>query len=259
MKILAACVLSTLALSAITGAFAADAAKNVVSRDYTDSVAPADQQAYEAGVKAYNQCLRDHGSKYSWTAWSHETGDVYSYSYIVGPNTWADFDAMQEVGKTCDATWRTQGNPHLKSETSAFMVDQPEMSHMPADWATQAPPALIDVVYFTLKQGHEASDAFTASAKKAAAAADKAKWPYYFRFVQVQGGGEDAPDFILVMPNKNWADYGAEANPTFWKMVESVYGKADADALRQSINGAVAKTSEHVDSYNADLSYIPGH
>ena len=259
MKILTSCMVSALALSAVTGTYAAEASKAVVNRDYTDTVSPPDQQAYEAGVKAYNQCLRDHGSKYAWTAWAHETGDVYSYSYVIGPYTWEDFDAMRDVSKACDATWRAQGNPHLKGETSAFIVDQPEMSHMARDWAKQAPPELIDVVYFTLKPGHEVHEAFTTTAKKLAAAADKAKWPYDYRFLELQGAGDDAPDYVLVSPNKNWAEYGTEANPTFWKMVEGVYGKAEADALRKSINDATAKMSEHVDSYNPDLSYIPGH
>ncbi|MBN8737300.1 MAG: hypothetical protein J0H27_13665 [Xanthomonadales bacterium] len=255
MKILTVCVVAALELAAVTGAFAAEANQAVANRDFTDTVAPSDQQAYEAGVKAWNQCLRDHGSKYAWTAWVHETGDVYSYSYVTGPHTWADFDTMHDADKACSETWRTQANPHLKSETSAFMVDQPDMSYMPKDWATQAQPALIDVTYFTLQHGHAAHTAFTDAAKKIAAAAAKSKWPYHFRFLEIQAGGEDAPDYILVLPNKSWADYGAEANPSLWKMVESVYGKADTDALRKSLSDAIKKSSEHIDSYNADLSY----
>lgn len=258
MKTLTACVVAALAVSAIGSAVAADADKMVVTRDFTDTVAPAQQVAYEAGEKAWNQCLKDHGVKFDVHAYNHETGNTYEYSYLIGPVAWADFDASREQFKTCDATWRAQGNPHLKSETSAFMVDQPDMSHMPKDWMKQAPPALVDVTYFTLKPGHDAYAAFVDGAKKIAAAADKAKWPYSFRFLQIQGGAEGAPDYILVMPNKNWADYGAEANPSLWKMVEGVYGKADSDALRKAVNDAIDKTSEHVDSYNADLSYIAG-
>jgi hypothetical protein len=258
MKTLTACVVAALAFSVMTSAYAANADKMVVTRDFTDTVAPAQQVAYEAGEKAWNQCLKDHGVKYNVMAFNHETGDTYKYSYLIGPVAWADFDASRAQFKACDATWRSQGNPHVKSETSAFMVDQPDMSHMPADRAKQAPPALIDVMYFTLKPGHEAHAAFVDAAKKIAAAADKANWPYSFRFLQVQAGDEGAPDYILAMPNKSWADYGAEADPSLWKMVEGVYGKADTDALRKAVNDAIDKTSEHVDSYNADLSYIAG-
>ncbi|MGA9422558.1 MAG: hypothetical protein WBW61_09355 [Rhodanobacteraceae bacterium] len=258
MKILTMSVASALALSAVASTYAADAKKPVVSRDYTDTVMPADQQSYEAGAKAYNQCLREHGSKHTWTAWVHETGDVYQYSYVAGPYTWADFDTMHSIGKACDATWRSQANPHLKGEISVFMVDQPEMSHMPRDWDKQAPPALIEVDYFTLNAGHDADEAFTAGVKKIAAAATKSNWPYYNRTLQVQYGGEGAPDYIMVFPGKSWADLGAEPDPGLWKMVEGVYGKADAAALRKSLNDAIKNVSSHVDSYNADLSYIAG-
>ncbi len=258
MKTLSICVVAALAVSGFTAANAANADGAVVNRDYTDIVSPANQQAYEAGVKAFNQCLREHGSKYAWTAWAHQTGNVYSYSFVTGPHTWADFDAMREVGKACDATWRTQANPHLESEYSAFMIDQPEMSYMPADWASQPQPRLIAVVLFTLKPGREADATFKDVVKKIAAAADKAKWPYHFRSLATQGGDEGAPDYIAVFPSKSWAEYGAWANASLWKMVEGVYGKAEADAMRKSINDVIAKSSDHIDSYDADLSYIPG-
>lgn len=258
MKILTICVMSALALTAASSVLAADADKAVVNRDWTDSVAPAQQQAYEAGQKAFNQCMREHGVKFNLMAVTHETGDTYKYSYVTGPYTWADFDAMDVATKPCDATWRAQGNPHLQSEISVFMVDQPELSHMPAGWEKQAQPAFIDVIYETLKPGHEANEAFTATVKKMAAAAAKSHWPYYFRTMQVQGGDEGAPDYVVVLPQKSWADYGAEASPSLWKMVESVYGKEDTAAMRKSLNDAVQHSSSHVDRYSADLSYIPG-
>ena len=257
MKILTICVMSALALTTASGALAAEADKAVVNRDWTDSVAPALQQAYEAGLKAYNQCLRDHGVKYNQATVTHETGDTYKYSTVTGPYTWADFDAMDAATKPCDATWRTQSNPHLLNETSVFMVDQPELSHMPAGWEKQAPPVFLDIIYETLKPGHEASEAFTATVKKIAAAAAKSQWPYYFRVMQVQGGDEGSPDYVLALPQKSWADYGTEASPSLWKMVEGVYGKEDTAAMRRSLNDTVQHQSSHIDRYSADLSYFP--
>lgn len=256
MKILISCVASVLAFSAFSGAIAAEAGKANVYRDFTDTVAPANQDAYEAGVKAWNQCLKERGSKYHWTAWNHETGsDVYAYSYVSGPNTWSDFDTMHAALKACDTTWRKQAAPHLKRESSAFMELQEDMSNLPASWRTDPPPAMIQVIEFTLKPGHEANETFRVDMKKFAAAAAKAKWPYHFQTVGITGGGDGAPDYLLVVPTKNWADAGMEPNPTFWKMVEGVYGKADTDAMRKSFNETVAKTSSHFDSFNAELTY----
>lgn len=255
MKILISCVASALALSAASGAFAAEASKANVYRVFNDTVAPAEQDAYEAGVKAYNQCLHDHGFKFTWGAWNHETGDTYRYSYVAGPYTWADFDTMHSTGKACDAIWRKQANPHLKSESSAFMVRHPDMSHMPKDSDKAPPPALINVILFRVKQGHEAHEAFTDAVKKIAAAADKSNWSGHFQTDEINYGDDGAPDYLVLLPNKDWADVGMEANPSLWKMMETVYGKTDAAAIRKSLGDSIEKTSSHIDSYNADLTY----
>ena len=100
MKTPILCLAIALALSCAGAAMAADnSSKVTVVRDYTDIVAPSDQAAYEAGIKSFNQCLSQHGFKYTWTAWTHETGDTYAYSYVTDPLPWAAFDAMHTAGK----------------------------------------------------------------------------------------------------------------------------------------------------------------
>ncbi|MGH8113723.1 MAG: hypothetical protein ACREPS_01515, partial [Rhodanobacteraceae bacterium] len=239
-------------------AYAADANSNVVSRDFTDTVAPAQQAAYEAGEKAWNECLRQHGFKYNVVALQHATGNTYTYAYEIGPYTWADFDRMHSIENACDATVRTQLNPHLKDETSNFFVDQPEMSYMPAGWRTQTVTPLLDVVGVTLKPGHAAHEAFVAAVEKIVAAAVKSKSSVYYRVLAVQAGGVDAPDYVWVFPRKGWADYGVFVNSSLRKMLEGAYGKADTDAILKSLEDSIAKESEHMDSYDADLSYLAG-
>ena len=256
MKIITSCcVVSAIALSAVACVHAAEADKGNVTRVYSDTVTPANQVAYETGVKNYNKCLAQHGFKYRWTALTHETGNTYMYSYIGGPYKWADFDAMHSTSKACDDAWRTQANPQLQSETSAFLVAMPEASHMPA--AKDAMSALLNVTYFTLKSGREADDAFTEGVKKINAAADKSKWTGHFTLYKTRGGGKDSPDYILVSPYKTWAEYGAGPDPSVWKMVEGVYGKADTDTLRKSLSDAIQDASSHVDSYSEELTYTP--
>ncbi|RDS81329.1 hypothetical protein [Dyella psychrodurans] len=243
-----------LALLCGTAAQAQDKTAPVtVMRDYTDVVAPADQQAYEAGVKNFNQCLRQHGFKYTWTAWVHETGDTYTYSYTSDPIPWSSFDDMDAAGKACDAVLRSSINPHLKSETSAFLQVMPELSHVPK--GADATPKLIEVTFFMLKPGHEAFDTFLTNTKKIAAAAEKSNWPYYFRIGQVIDAGDGAPSFVLISPSNSWAELGKDPDPSVWKMVENVYGKADGLAIRKAINDALKDVTSHVDSYSADLTY----
>lgn len=254
MKVIALCVLSAGVLLG-TGSVHAAAAPAKVARVYTDTVAPADQQAYLAGIKSYNKCLADHGFKYKWTALAHETGDVYAYSYVSDPGSWAAFDDMHKQGKACDATFQTAVNPHLKGETSAFIEEQADMSRIDPKKGTSG--ALMDITYFKLKRVSGSDKAFTDAVKKITAAANKSHWPYYYRFVRVREGGADAPDFMVVSYSTNWADLGAEADPTMWKMVESAEGKDAAADLRKALGGVIEDESSHVDSVDEELTYTP--
>jgi hypothetical protein len=253
VKIITSCVAAAIALLGVGSACAAEADKATVSWVFNDSVAPPDQTAYETAIKNFNKCLGQHGFKFSWTAWTHETGDTYRYSYVAGPYTWADVDTMHASGKACQDAWRSEGNAHLKSETSAFLVAMPELSRMPKD--KNAKPALINVTYFTLNNGLEADAAFTDGVKKITAAAEKSKWSLEYTTYKVRGADKDAPDYILVSPYKSFADYGAGPNPAVWKMLESADGKQEADAVHKAINDAIKDASSHVDSYSEELTY----
>ncbi|THD05992.1 hypothetical protein [Rhodanobacter lindaniclasticus] len=254
MKGIALSVLSAGLLLAMGGAAAADAPAKV-SRIYTDTVAPASQQAYLAGIKSYNKCLAEHGFKYAWTALTHETGDVYAYSYVSDPVSWADFDVMRTQGKACDATFQQEVNPHLKGEISVFIQEEAEMSHTASKGMSSD---LMEITYFKLKSGYGKGKAFTDAVKKITAAAAKSKWAYSYRFVRVMDGGADAPDFMVVSYSPSWAELGADADPSLWKMVESVYGKDGATDLRKTLGDTIEQQSSHVDRRDAELTYNPG-
>jgi hypothetical protein len=253
MKNTLLCFAVAIALSAAADGMAADNDKTLVVRDYTDVVAPADQVAYEAGIKSFNQCLGQHGFKYSWMAWTHETGDTYAYSYVTDPLPWAAFDAMQSAGKACLSSIHTDVNPHLKSEVSVFIETHPELSHMAKGASLQAP--YIEVIYFKLKPGHDAHQAFLDVAKKIAAGTEKAKWPNNYWLGEIMDGGEGAPDFVIVLPAKSWAELGKQPDTPLWAVMENVYGKEDAQAMRKSLAEATQEVTSHIDSYNAELSY----
>lgn len=245
--------LASVAACSMGTALAADAPKPMLIRDYTDIVSPADQQAYEAGIKSYNQCLSQHGFKYTWTAWSHETGDTYAYSYTTDAVPWSAFDTMRSTSKACDPIFRSSVNPHLKSEVSGFVEARTDLSHMPKGMELTSP--YIQVIDFKLKSGHEPHEAFVDVAKKIAAAADKAKWPSTYMIGEIQQAGPDAPSFVVVIPAKSWEDLGKEPDTPLWTMVENVYGKQDAQAMRKALNEATESSASHVDSYNTELSY----
>ena len=133
MKVLDACAAPPLAVSGITCAHAADADKALVAIDYTDSVAPAEMQAYVAGIKAWVRCPREHRVTFNEYAANHVTGrDTCRISFERQPVTWAQRGELDDKSAPCKATFNTQVDPHLKSESGTAVVEEPEMSHPPA-------------------------------------------------------------------------------------------------------------------------------
>ena len=255
MKNVTPCLAFAIAMLFASGTLAAEKNDANIVRDYTDVVAPADQAAYETGIKHFNQCLTQHGYKFTWTAWIHETGDTYTYSYTTDPLAWESFDAMHAQEAACDPALRAEVNPHLKSETSSFIQSMPELSHLPKGMGLGT--GYIEVTNFKLKPGHEATDAFIAAAKKIAAAADKSKWPYYYSIGMIRDGGDGVPDFVIVSPAKSWAELEKDTDPSVWQMVENVYGKEAGKVIRKSANDAIQSITSHVDSYSENLTYKP--
>jgi hypothetical protein len=252
MKTLAPWLVPLAALPCV--ALAQSTATSIVL-NFTDTVAPAQQHAYEEGIKAYNQCLSQHGFKFKWTAWLHVTGDVGQYSYDTDPVMWADFDAMHAADRACDEANATLVNPHVMRTTSEFLMVTPELSYLPDNTVGTG---LLEVSHLTLKFGPKAHDTFVNMAKMIIAAAHKANWANHFAILEVNDAGAGAPDFLVVEPAKDWTEVGQlMSNPPLWKMVEGVYGKSKADAMRAAVDEALVSESSQYERYSADLSYTP--
>jgi hypothetical protein len=236
---------------------AADTTPTSMSYDIEDTVAPAEQAAYEAGVKNYNQCLSEHGFKFPVPALEHVTGNTYMYSYVVMVPNWAGLDTNHAMAGVCDSAFAAEVNPHLLSETAAVTTVMPGFSHYPNDTAPMTP--LTAVISFTLKPGMAAYDAFTKGVKAIYAAEAKSNWPYYSELDEMNYAGPGAPDFQLIIPAQSWAELGTPPSPSVWKMLANVDGQRKADEIHESIDNAIASSESHVDRYDPSLSYTPPH
>jgi hypothetical protein len=255
MKKFSASAAALAALICAGGVQAASTTPTSLSYDIEDTVAPPQEAAYEAGVKAYNQCLRQHGFKFAVLALEHVTGNTYAYSYVVTLPNWAGLDTIHAMAGVCDSEFEADVNPHLLSETASVSTVMPGFSHYAGDATSMTP--LTDVISFTLKPGRAPYDAFTKAVKAIYAAEAKSNWPHYSELDEMNDAGPGAPDFQLIIPARSWAEIGTPASPSVWKMVAKAYGQRKADEIRKSIDDAIASSEEHVDRYDPSLSYTP--
>jgi hypothetical protein len=225
-----------------------------VIRVYVVEVPPAQDHAFNVGVKAWQTCLRAHGDKQATSAYDAETGDMSRYLFLEEHSTWGDMDAHSPAGKACRATFRTAVLPHFTQAFSDLAELNAKDTYMP-ETATDPTP-IIWVDAYRIRYGYGAD--FHEGAEKFAAAAAKIHWEGHFSGYDIDGAGQGAEDFVMVWPNKNWADVGHDPTPSTKNMMYSVYGKAAADAMFHKFRAAIEESWSDAWSYDKDLSFVPG-
>jgi hypothetical protein len=225
-----------------------------VTRVYVVTVPAAQDHAFNVGIKAWEKCLKDHGTKQVTYAYSAETGDMSRYLFLNGYATWGDMDAHDAAGKACSATFGTEVLPHVGQAFSEISLLNAKASYMPAGDAVPAPMLWADV--YRIKEGQ--GQAFHDAAQQFAAAAAKTHWDAHFASYDIAGSGPGGEDFVVIWPNKSWADAGQDPNPAADDMMAKVYGMGAAESMHQAFLGSIADHWSDVWSYNKDLSVNAG-
>ena len=241
------------ALAASIG-LAQAAGPSPVTRVYVVQVPPAQDHAFNVGMKAWEKCLRDHGTKQATYAYSAETGDITRYHFLNGYDTWGAMDAHDAAGKACGAIFGTAVLPHVGAAFSEVSVLNAKASYMPGGDPDPAPMLWADV--YRIKPGH--GTAFRGGLEKFAAAATQTKWDAHFAGYDSEGSGQGGEDFVIIWPNKSWADAGQDPSPSADNMMAKVYGMDAAESMHQQFLDSIAEHWTDAWSYNSDLSLIPG-
>ncbi|HEV2269609.1 MAG TPA: hypothetical protein VGR92_09130 [Steroidobacteraceae bacterium] len=238
---------------AASAGLAQAAAAGPVTRIFLVEVPAAQDHAFNVGVKAYDKCLRDHGTKQPTIVYDAETGDLSRYLFLEQRDSWAALDTHDPAGMACRDTFTTMVLPHVGQAFSEFSEINPKDSYMPGGDPDPAPIMWVDVYRLNFAQAsafHEAMGQF-------AAAAAKTHWEGHFAGYDIEGSGQRGISFTLVWPNKSWSDVGHDPNPSAKAMMESVYGKEAAEAMHRKYVAAIAEHWEDAWSYDKDLSLTP--
>ena len=224
-----------------------------LTRVFMVIVPPAQDQAFNQGIKDWNKCLHDHGSKQAVYAYSALTGDLDRYLFLEEHSSWADMDTHDPAGKACGPTFVSEVLPHAGHAFSEIAELNAKDTYMPGGDPDPAPMLWVDV--FRLKPGH--IDAFEATLAKYTAAAARIHWEGHFASYDIEGASQGSENFVVVWPNKSWADIGRDPKPTRPQLIEKAYGKAKARALHDTYVDAIEAQWSDTWTYQKDLSFIP--
>lgn len=244
---------SALLLGAAVGLAQAAAPATTVTRVYIVEVPPAQDHAFNEGVKAWHKCLREHGTNRKTYVYDSETGDLTRYLFLSVFTSWAAMDTPDPAGKPCRAIFATSVQPHASNATSAVSVLNAKDSYMPGGDPDPWPIMWVDAYRIKPGQGPAFNDALV----QFAAAAAKTHWEAHFAGYDIEGSGRHGENFVLVWPNKSWADVGTDPKPSAKDMVTSVYGAAAAESTHQKFSDAIAEHWSDAWSIDKDLSLLP--
>ncbi|HJS92465.1 MAG TPA: hypothetical protein VJ738_21035 [Steroidobacteraceae bacterium] len=225
-----------------------------IARVYVIVVPSAQDHAFNVGVKAWEKCLRAHGTKETTYAYDAETGDLSRYLFLNAYSAWSGMDARSPAGKACRGLFISGVSPHVGNAYSEVAELNDKDTYLPGGDPDPAP--IIWVNGFRIKPGQ--SPAFHDGIAKFAAAAAKTHWQGHFGGWDIEASGQGGEDFVLVWPNKNWADVGTDPKPSAKDMMDGVYGEANAEAMHRKFMDTIADQWSDAWSYDKDLSIVPG-
>jgi hypothetical protein len=224
-----------------------------VARLYFVVVPPAQNVAFSEGIRTWEQCLRDHGGKQRFVTYAAETGNLDRYLFLEQYGAWSGMDNHDPGEKACAPTFRSEVLPHFDQGFSEIAQLDSKATYMPG--GDPDPAAMMWIDAFRIKPGQ--TDAFDGALAKFTAAAAKTHWPGHFAGYDIAASGQGAESFLLVWPNKSWADIGRDPSPSVKRLMANVYGKAAARANHERFIASVAEEWSDVWSYDKNLSYTP--
>lgn len=242
------------ALAACAGLAQAATAPPPVTRVFIVAVPPAQDHAFNVGIKAWWKCMRTHGVRQATYTYDSETGDLTRYLFLNPYSSWGAMDTHDPAGKACMPVFLTTVQPHASQVFSEVAELNAKETYMPGGDPDPAPILWVDA--YRIKPGQ--GDTFKDSLAQFAAAAAKTHWQGHFEGYDIDGSGQGGENFVLVWPNKNWADVGQDPSPSAKDMMKNVYGAAAAESNHQKFLATIAEHWEDAWSYDKDLSLIPG-
>jgi hypothetical protein len=241
------------AFAIVLPAVAQTAPKTIV-RVFDVKVKNGAQQQFEEGVKKVRAWQKEHNYPLRSLTWSvisgERTGDYMIPNFAAN---WKDFDAVDKLGPAMSKEIDTDVGPYVDSVVASYWESQPDLDANPPQ-AGQTPPEFISVTTYFLKPG--GADGIENVIKQAKAAIEKTHWPNKTEEWYMLENGGTGPQFLHIGWRKDWADF-APPEPSFVKMLSSVYGKAGSDALYKEFLKSVHTWRTEIYRYRPELSYIP--
>ena len=244
-------VASFFLLLALPGA--AQQESGTLAQEFWVKVKPSMAREFEAAYGVHNEWHRNNDS-WEWQIWQVLVGEkVGSYVVRTGGHHWADFDAHSKTLAAGGENFSEYVAGTIDSMSSRIVRFLPELSAWPEDMDR---PAFVTVLEYRIRYGAAAE--FSSALRKINEGFRNSDLPFRgAAWFAVVCGERKGSTYVLVFPHKNWADMKAPEK-SFWTRVEEIFGRQEAENLRETYRRSIVSRTSSILAYRPDLSSVPG-
>lgn len=196
------------------------------------------------GVKKWKECYLENNGERKWSMWRRVQGEGVVFVMTGLRENWASMDQKDEANKECYALVLNFILPHVEKVNFNIARNMPDVSRtFPEDtelvwvWACKVNNSTV------FKENIEVMG-------KAIAAKEGGPRGVWYSYA---GGAPDAPDYMVSVPFKGYADLDV-TRENIWKIYEESAGKEKADAMRASQRAVIDVGWSYLYKLNKELS-----
>jgi hypothetical protein len=250
-KVLASLFIAVLALALPA---AAQMRPKTIVRVFDVKVKSGMDQQFEEGVKKIRAWQKEHNYPLRSLTWSVISGDRGG-DYIIPTfaANWKDFDAVEKFGPEMGKEIQADVGPYVESVVGSYWQEQPDLEANPSQ-VNPTPPNFLSVTTYYVKPG--GADGMEDVIKQAKTAIEKTHWPAKIgEWYTLENGGKGS-QILHVTWHQDWASF-QPPEPSFGKMLSSVYGKEGSEAFFSKFVKSVHTWRTEIFHFRPELSYIP--
>lgn len=204
-----------------------------------------ERQKFEEGMKKWKDCYLENSGTDTWNVWNRVQGEggVVAVTYYM--DKWAEMDeGPQEADNACQEIFRSSVFPYVESMNHNIASTMPDYS--------KSPTSGNKVVWVTFFRTNNSS-VFNEVIKDVSSTYKEAKGEPLGYWYDFAGGGQDAPDYMVSLPYKNFAGLDAEWDGP-WDVYEQKHGKDKMTKMRDKFREALDDSWAYMYKLNEELS-----
>lgn len=203
------------------------------------------QQEFMDGMQKWKDCYLSNNGDENWNVWNRMQGESGVVAVTYTMDKWAEMDEDQtEADKACMNIFKNDVFPHVEKMNFNLSWTMPEYSRTSSDSTS-----VVWVTFFRTKNSTDFMDVVkeVSSTYRSEKGEPMGVW---YDFI---GGGQDAPDYMVATPYKNFAQLD-EPFDAPWAVYEKAHGKEKMEQMRFKFRESLDDGWSYIYKLNPKLS-----